>query len=100
MRALIFLCLAGCLFAQTRIVSGRRYARLSAPTPNSEGAGGIPQPVDYEMKIWMACGITTVRDVGSDTKKTLQLRRQSAEDEIIAPRIFVYPMFNQNPTPR
>ena len=62
--------------------------------------GGIPQPVDYELKIWMACGITTVRDVGSDTRKTLQLRKQSAEDEIVAPRIFVYPMFNQTPTPR
>ena len=62
--------------------------------------GGIPQPVDYELKIWMACGITTVRDVGSDTKKTVQLRRQSSEDEIVAPRIFVYPMFNQSPTPR
>ena len=61
--------------------------------------GGIPQPVDYELKIWMACGITTVRDVGSDTQKTLQLRRQSAEDEIVAPRIFVYPMFNRNPVP-
>ncbi len=62
--------------------------------------GGIPQPVDYELKIWMACGITTVRDVGSDTQKTLQLRKQSAEDEIVAPRIFVYPMFNRNPVPR
>jgi cytosine/adenosine deaminase-related metal-dependent hydrolase len=62
--------------------------------------GGIPQPLEYELKIWMACGITAIRDVGSDTSKTLQLRKQSAEDEIIAPRIFVYPMFNRNPVPR
>src|SRR5690349_25127039 len=61
--------------------------------------GGIPQPVDYELKIWMACGITTVRDVGSDTQKTLQLRKQSAEGEVVAPRIFMYPMFNKTPTP-
>ncbi len=47
----------------------------------------------------MACGITTIRDVGSETQKTLQLRKQSAEGEIIAPRIFVYPMFNRNPAP-
>ena len=62
--------------------------------------GGIPQPLDYELKIWMACGITAIRDVGSDTTKTLQLRKQSAEDEIVAPRIFAYPMFNRNPAPR
>ena len=36
--------------------------------------GGIPQPVDYCLKLWLACGITTVRDVGSDTKQTLPLR--------------------------
>ena len=62
--------------------------------------GGIPQPQDYELKIWLACGITTVRDVGSDTKKTLALRAQSAAGEIAAPRILVYPMFNaQAPVP-
>ena len=36
-----------------------------------EERGGIPQPLDYELKIWLACGITTVRDVGSETKKTI-----------------------------
>src|SRR3984957_17299143 len=54
--------------------------------------GGIPQPLEYELKIWLACGITTVRDVGSDTRKTLELRRRSAAGEIAAPRMFVYPM--------
>jgi cytosine/adenosine deaminase-related metal-dependent hydrolase len=62
--------------------------------------GGIPQPLDYELKIWLACGITTVRDVGSDTKKTLALRAKSAAGEVAAPRILVYPMFNaQRPVP-
>ena len=61
--------------------------------------GGIPQPVEYNLKMWMACGITTVRDVGSDTQKTLQLRKQSAEGEIAAPRIFIYPMFNRGANP-
>ena len=56
--------------------------------------GGIPQPQDYELKIWLSCGITTVRDVGSDTKKTLVLRAKSAAGEVAAPRILVYPMFN------
>jgi imidazolonepropionase-like amidohydrolase len=61
--------------------------------------GGIPQPFEYELKMWMACGITTIRDVGSDTTKALQLRKQSAEGEIVAPRIFIYPMFNRNSPP-
>ena len=55
--------------------------------------GGILQPVDYCLKLWLACGITTVRDVGSDTAKTLALRERSAKGEIAAPRLFVYPMF-------
>ena len=61
--------------------------------------GGIPQPVEYELKIWLSCGITTVRDVGSDTAKTLQLRKQSAEGEIACPRLFVYPMLNRGANP-
>ena len=62
--------------------------------------GGIPMPVEYCLKLWLACGITTVRDVGSDTPKTLQLRKQSADGEIAAPRLFVYPFFNRSPNPR
>ena len=56
---------------------------------------GKPQPIEYELDIWLACGITTVRDVGSDTKRALELRRLSAEGRIAAPRIFVYPMFGR-----
>jgi hypothetical protein len=62
--------------------------------------GGIPQPLDYELKLWLACGITAVRDVGSDTQKTVQLRDRSAAGEVASPRIFVYPMFNRTPMPR
>src|SRR5262245_8975071 len=63
--------------------------------------GGIPQPFDYELKMWLACGITTVRDVGSDTTKALELRRKSQSGEIAAPRIFLYPMFNNtSPVPK
>lgn len=61
---------------------------------------GIPQPVDYCLKLWLACGITTVRDVGSDTKQTLPLRDHSAKGEVIAPRLLIYPMFGYPPTPR
>ena len=55
--------------------------------------GGIPMDQDYELKIWLASGITSVRDVGSDTKKTLPLREKIAAGEIVGPRIFHYPFF-------
>jgi imidazolonepropionase-like amidohydrolase len=54
--------------------------------------GGVPQPVEYCLKLWLACGITTVRDVGA-SKKTLAWREQSAKNEIFSPRIFAYGVF-------
>ena len=68
---------------------------INAHAHLQEERGGRPQPIEYELNIWLACGITTIRDVGSDTKRALELRRQSAEGEIAAPRIFVYPMFGR-----
>ena len=68
---------------------------INAHAHLQEERGGKPQPIEYELDIWLACGITTVRDVGSDTRRALELRRQSAEGEIAAPRIFVYPMFGR-----
>ncbi|HEV8613319.1 MAG TPA: amidohydrolase family protein, partial [Gemmatimonadales bacterium] len=55
--------------------------------------GGIPQPLEYELKLWLASGITTVRDVGSTIAKTLELRAKSAAGTVIAPRLFVYAVF-------
>src|SRR5579871_6347217 len=69
---------------------------INAHAHVQEERGGIPQPLDYELKIWLSCGITTVRDVGSETAKTLKLREASAKGEVAAPRIFVYPMFGRN----
>jgi cytosine/adenosine deaminase-related metal-dependent hydrolase len=62
--------------------------------------GGLPQPVDYCLKLWLACGITTVRDVGSDTRKTIPLRETIAKGEVAAPRLFIYAMFGYQPIPR
>lgn len=64
-----------------------------------EERAGKPQPIEYELNIWLACGITTVRDVGSPTPRAVQLRKMSAEGEIAAPRIFVYPMLGPVSTP-
>ncbi len=61
--------------------------------------GGQPQPVDYCLKLWLASGITTVRDVGSDLKKTLPLREKSQKGEVVAPRLFIYGRFNYPPNP-
>src|SRR5262249_9157334 len=68
---------------------------INAHAHLQEERGGKPQPIEYELNIWLACGITTIRDVGSDTNRALELRRQSAEGEIAAPRIFIYPMFGR-----
>ena len=51
---------------------------------------GIAQPFEYEYKIYMGCGVTSVRDVGSDYQKTIAERRKSEEGSIVAPRIFLY----------
>jgi len=56
---------------------------------------GENQPIEYELQIWLACGITSVRDVGSDTKKALAWRDASAKGTLAAPRIFVYPQFGR-----
>ena len=72
---------------------------IDAHVHTQDSRGGIPQPLEYEFKIWLMCGITTVRDVGSVTTQTLELRRKSAAGEIAAPRFLVYPMFNNAPEP-
>ncbi|HEY8558817.1 MAG TPA: amidohydrolase family protein [Pyrinomonadaceae bacterium] len=60
--------------------------------------GGAPQAVEYCTKMWLACGITTVRDVGAGAK-TLEWREQSAKNELPAPRIFAYGVFYGVNTP-
>src|SRR5215471_16377889 len=72
---------------------------INAHAHLQEERGGKPQPIEYELNLWLACGITTIRDVGSNTPRALELRRMSAEGEIAAPRIFVYPMFGRVRTP-
>lgn len=36
-----------------------------------EEIASLPMPFDYSYKLWLACGITTIRDVGSNAKKAL-----------------------------
>jgi hypothetical protein len=54
---------------------------------NSQGT-----PAEYVYKLWMAHGVTTIRDPGSGNgvEWTLNERGRSAANAIVAPRIFVY----------
>ncbi len=60
---------------------------------------GVAQPLDYEFKLWLGMGITTVRDVSSTTTQTLKLRSQSLAGEVEAPRFFVYARYAYPPVP-
>lgn len=72
--------LPGLINAHTHMQSNR----------SGESLGGF----DYYMKLQLANGITTVREVGAEsTKGSVELRGKSARGEIVAPRILVYPQF-------
>ncbi|MFT5216417.1 MAG: imidazolonepropionase-like amidohydrolase [Glaciecola sp.] len=52
---------------------------------------------DYVFKLWMAHGVTTVREVsGKGVDITNELKRKSNAHEIVAPRIFGYTGFGQS----
>lgn len=55
-----------------------------------DNRGGTPLPFEYLYKLWLACGITSVRDVGSNYELTIEERRKSNDGQIAAPRIFLY----------
>ena len=55
-----------------------------------DNRGGIPIPFEYLYKLWLSCGVTTVRDVGSNYDKTIPERQKSREGSIAAPRILLY----------
>lgn len=60
--------------------------------------GGIPQGADaeYVFKLWMAHGITTIREPsGRGMDYTLNLKKLSAANKIIAPRIISYTSFGE-----
>lgn len=57
---------------------------------------GQAVPPDYVLKLWLAHGVTTVRDVGSGQpiEWLAKLRERSATNKITAPRIKVFPFFH------
>ncbi|HEX3348393.1 MAG TPA: amidohydrolase family protein [Acetobacteraceae bacterium] len=58
-------------------------------------ANGWVPPVDYVYKLWLAHGVTTVREMGSFNGLgwTLEQKRLSAANQIAAPRILAYAYF-------
>ncbi len=63
-----------------------------------QGLAGPITPPEYIFKLWLAHGITTVREVGSimGLEWTLEHAKRSANNEIVAPRIVPYAMFPGN----
>ncbi len=59
-------------------------------------ADGQRVPEDYVMRLWLAHGVTTVRELGNrqSIEWLVDLQRRSARNEIVAPRIFAYPFFH------
>ncbi|GAC1443793.1 MAG: amidohydrolase family protein [Sediminibacterium sp.] len=61
--------------------------------------GGTAQgtPAEYVFKLWMAHGITTIRDpsAGNGLDWVLEHKRKSAANQITAPRIYAYTAFGQ-----
>ena len=61
---------------------------------------GVAQPYDYTLKLWLASGITAVREVGADsTAKVIAMRERAARGEVASPRILVYARFADQPVP-
>lgn len=54
---------------------------------------GYPQPYDYTLKLWLASGITTVREVGADRNDSLLAARAAERAGAVSPRIHAYLRF-------
>lgn len=61
------------------------------------GGSGQGTPAEYVFKLWMAHGITTIRDpsAGNGLDWVLDQKRKSANNTITAPRILAYTSFGQ-----
>lgn len=68
------------------------HAHIGFP---QQGKHGALAPADYIYKLWLAHGVTTIREVGSmnGLEWTLDQRAQSAAGNIAAPSIEAYALF-------
>ena len=65
---------------------------------HEERQPGMPQPIQYERNLYLAAGVTTARDVGSDFDKSKRWQAESNAHTIISPRILVYPFVSKGRT--
>jgi len=74
------------------------HSHISNP---SQFRFGEAAPAEYAYKLWMAHGVTTIREVaGSNGREwTLNEKARSARNEITAPRIFSHMWFPDGLTP-
>ncbi|MBY0504153.1 MAG: amidohydrolase family protein [Bryobacteraceae bacterium] len=84
------------------IDAGGRYVipgLINAHGHIQDERAGLKMAPEYQLKLWLASGITTVRDLGSDFAKSAALRDQSRLGQVAAPRFFLYRVFSQPPMP-
>ncbi len=58
-----------------------------------EASAGIPMPAEYQLNLWVASGITTIRDLGSSMSRSIRLRERARRGEMPSPRILLYQSF-------
>ncbi|GAB5413643.1 MAG: hypothetical protein Cons2KO_12460 [Congregibacter sp.] len=76
------------------VLPGLIDAHVHLGTPSHAAAGALTDP-EYVLKLWLAHGVTTVRDVGAvmGLDWTVKHREMAAAGEIAAPRMRVHAMF-------
>jgi imidazolonepropionase-like amidohydrolase len=76
------------------VLPGFVDAHVHIAHPRQGLAGEVPPP-EYVFRLWLAHGITSVRDAGSmmGLRWTLAHKKRSEANEIVAPRIVAYAAF-------
>jgi imidazolonepropionase-like amidohydrolase len=62
---------------------------------HEERQPGMAQPIQYERNLYLAAGVTTVREVGGDFDKSKRWQAESNAHTIVSPRILVYPFVSK-----
>lgn len=76
------------------VLPGLIDAHVHLGTPSHAAAGALTDP-EYVLKLWLAHGVTTARDVGAGMGLawTVKHRERAAAGEISAPRLRIHAMF-------
>lgn len=73
---------------------------INAHAHLQSGRAGYSQPYEYTLKLWLASGITSIREVGADsTAGVLGVRAAARAGTMASPRVFAYLRFGNARTP-